>query len=133
MLDACNRRIVQVQVGRFGPACRQPFPAGPVHTSLLCVCAGMHPNTFKGNVHRNTREEIGGLKAWSRRLPLAPSTLPHLWVGLRHVMRVAGVGAVDVLGIDARAARSRVRQVLQHQHAGALAHDKAIAVLVPRA
>ncbi len=36
---------------------------------------------------------------------------------LGHVVRVAGEAAADVLGQDGRAARARMLQLLQHEHA----------------
>mmetsp|Transcript_41091 Transcript_41091/g.110369 ORF Transcript_41091/g.110369 Transcript_41091/m.110369 type:complete len:315 (-) Transcript_41091:453-1397(-) len=56
-----------------------------------------------------------------------------LGVRLRHVVRVGGVRAARVLGVDLRAARLRVLQGLQAQDAGTLAHDETVAALVPRA
>ena len=50
---------------------------------------------------------------------------------LRRGGNVAGVGCGAVarnLAVDARAAVQRMRQALQHQHAGALANHEAVAV-----
>jgi hypothetical protein len=52
---------------------------------------------------------------------------------LGHVVRVAVDGAAEKLGVDARAAALRVFEALEHKHAAALAHDEAVAVLVPGA
>ena len=49
-----------------------------------------------------------------------------------HVVRVAVDGAAHVLGNDGRAARHGVLKALHDEHASALAHDEAVAVLVPR-
>ena len=46
------------------------------------------------------------------------------------VIGVARQAVADHLGIDARAARLGVLQLFQHDDAGALAHDEAVAVLV---
>ena len=47
-----------------------------------------------------------------------------MWIG------VAGQAVADHLGVDARAARLGVLEVFQHDDAGALAHDEAVAILV---
>src|SRR5581483_12308864 len=44
---------------------------------------------------------------------------------------VAGHAKTDQLGIDARAAFARVLVFLQHDHPGAVAEHKAVAILVP--
>ena len=53
--------------------------------------------------------------------------------GIGHVVRVAGDGAAEVLGVDARAAVERGLEGLEHEEAGALAHDETVAVLIPGA
>jgi hypothetical protein len=53
--------------------------------------------------------------------------------GVRHVVRVARDRAAEVLRQDRRAARLRVLQRLKHEHARALAHHEAVAILVVRA
>ena len=50
--------------------------------------------------------------------------------GRGDVEGVAGEAVADHLGVDLRAARLGVLQLLEHQGAGALAHDEAVAVLV---
>mmetsp|Transcript_4603 Transcript_4603/g.8709 ORF Transcript_4603/g.8709 Transcript_4603/m.8709 type:complete len:344 (+) Transcript_4603:466-1497(+) len=55
------------------------------------------------------------------------------WVGLRHVVRIARVATPQNLRVNLGSARLGVLQALQHQHARALAHDKAVAVCVPGA
>ena len=47
------------------------------------------------------------------------------------VMGVARHAVADDLGIDLGAALLGMLEFLEHQHAGALAHDEAVAVLVP--
>ena len=49
-----------------------------------------------------------------------------------HVIGVGGVAVADDLAVDPRAALLRVFEFFEHQHAGALAHDKAVALLVER-
>ena len=51
---------------------------------------------------------------------------------VRHVIRVAVCAAAQQLRVDPGAARLRVLQALEHEHAGALAEDEAVAALVPR-
>src|SRR5690606_14421576 len=48
-----------------------------------------------------------------------------------HVVGVATHAEAGELGIDARAARLRALVFLHHQHAGAVAHDEAVALDVP--
>ncbi len=48
------------------------------------------------------------------------------------VVGVAGHAVADDLGVDLRAALLGVLEFLEHDDAGALAHDEAVAVLVPR-
>ena len=50
-----------------------------------------------------------------------------------HVERVGAHAEADQLGVDLGAAPLRVLVLLEHQDAGALAEDEAVAVLVPRA
>ena len=49
-------------------------------------------------------------------------------VGQRHVERVAAHAVAGHLGVDVRAARLGVLELLEHQHAGALADHEAVAV-----
>src|SRR5690606_21491874 len=51
--------------------------------------------------------------------------------GRGHVEGVAAHAEADQLAIDARAARLRLLVVLEHQDAGAVAHDEAVALAVP--
>mmetsp|Transcript_70655 Transcript_70655/g.220527 ORF Transcript_70655/g.220527 Transcript_70655/m.220527 type:complete len:303 (+) Transcript_70655:283-1191(+) len=60
-----------------------------------------------------------------------PSHTVALGVGLCHVVRVAGVGPAEVLRVDGCAPPLRVLQALQAEDARALAHDEAVAGLVP--
>lgn len=54
-------------------------------------------------------------------------------IGLGDVKRVARRCIAREFAIDARPARQRVVERLQHQHAGALTHDEAVAIAVERA
>ena len=56
-----------------------------------------------------------------------------LGVGARDVIGVVGVAVAHELGIDVGAARDRVLPLLEDEHAGALAHDEAVALRVERA
>ena len=47
-------------------------------------------------------------------------------------IRVGRHAVADQLGVDARAARLRVLELLEDQDAGALADDEAVAILVER-
>ena len=47
-----------------------------------------------------------------------------------HMIGVARQAIADHFGIDLRAARLGVLIFLEHDHAGAFAHDEAVAVLV---
>src|SRR5690606_11357589 len=49
-----------------------------------------------------------------------------------HVVRVAAHAETDQLAVDARAARHGLVVVLEHEDARAIAHDEAVAALVPR-
>ena len=49
-----------------------------------------------------------------------------------HVIRIGRVAVADQLAIDARTARLRVFQFLEHDNRGTLAHDEAIAAEVKR-
>ena len=56
-----------------------------------------------------------------------------LGIGTRDVVGVIGVAVAHDLGINVRTARLRMFHALQHEHAGALAHHKAVAVCIERA
>src|SRR3546814_20222249 len=47
-------------------------------------------------------------------------------------MRIAGHAVADQLGMDLRAALLRVLVLLEHDDAGALAHDETVTVAIPR-
>src|SRR5579871_376231 len=73
------------------------------------------------------------------RQPGAAQRVAHRAIGAVAVLRgrgqvigVAGHAVTDDLGIDFGAARLGVLQLFEHEHAGAFAHDKAVAALVPR-
>ena len=53
-------------------------------------------------------------------------------MGLRHVVRVAAVRPSQHLRDGSRAPTQRVLQRLEHEDAGALAHDEPVASLIPR-
>src|SRR3546814_17169065 len=52
--------------------------------------------------------------------------------GRGHVERVAAHAETGELGVDARATRLGALVFLDHQDSGAVAHDEAVAALVPR-
>src|SRR3546814_4342816 len=52
--------------------------------------------------------------------------------GRVHVERVAAHAETGELGVDARATRLGALVFLDHQDSGAVAHDEAVAALVPR-
>ena len=54
-------------------------------------------------------------------------------VGTRDVVGIIGVAVTHDLGINVRTARLRMLHALECQHAGALAHHKAVAVCIERA
>ena len=53
-------------------------------------------------------------------------------VGTRDVVGIIGVAVAHDLGINVRTARLRVFHALERQHAGALAHHKAVAIRIER-
>ena len=55
-----------------------------------------------------------------------------LGIGARDVIGIIGVAVTHDLGINVRPASQRVFHALEHQHAGALAHHKAVAVCIER-
>jgi hypothetical protein len=75
--------------------------------------------------------DVGGLDAGTlhRRRHAAIGAVAVLR-GRRDVKRIAGKPIADHLGIDVGAARLGVLELLQHDDAGALAHDEAVAVAV---
>ena len=56
-----------------------------------------------------------------------------LGIGARDVIGIIGVAVAHDLGINVRTARLRMLHALEHQHAGALAHHKAVAIRIERA
>lgn len=56
-----------------------------------------------------------------------------LGIGARDVIGIIGVAVAHDLGINVRTARLRMLHALENQHAGALAHHKAVAVCIERA
>ena len=56
-----------------------------------------------------------------------------LGIGARDVIGIIGVAVTHDLGINVRTARLRMLHALECQHAGALAHHKAVAVCIERA
>src|SRR5690606_22423935 len=62
----------------------------------------------------------------------ARATLAVL-AGRGHGVRIAAHAEAGEFGVDARATRLRARIFFAHQHAGAVAHDEAVAALVPGA
>src|SRR5262245_44056418 len=71
------------------------------------------PNT--GALQRHSHRTVGAVAVLRRR---------------RNVVGVAGQAVADNFRVDARAARLGVLEFFQHDNAGALAHDEAVAVLV---
>ena len=56
-----------------------------------------------------------------------------LGIGTRDVISIIGVAVAHDLGVNVRTARLRMFHALEHEHAGALAHHKAVAVCIERA
>ena len=56
-----------------------------------------------------------------------------LGIGARDVIGIIGVAVAHDLGVNVRTARLRMFHALEHEHAGALAHHKAVAVCIERA
>ena len=54
-------------------------------------------------------------------------------IGLGHVRRVGRHAVADELGVDLRAPRPRVLELLEHEHGGGLAHHEPVALVVERA
>ena len=55
-----------------------------------------------------------------------------LGIGARDVIGIIGVAVAHDLGINVRPASQCMLHALQHEHAGALAHHKAVAVCIKR-
>ena len=55
-----------------------------------------------------------------------------LGIGARDVIGIIGVAVAHDLGINVHTARLRMFHALEHEHAGALAHHKAVAIRIER-
>ena len=78
-------------------------------------------------------EALGRLNvALSHRQRYRTGNAGSLGIGARDVIGIIGVAVAHDLGINVRTTRLRMLHALENQHAGALAHHKAVAVCIER-
>mmetsp|Transcript_7935 Transcript_7935/g.26358 ORF Transcript_7935/g.26358 Transcript_7935/m.26358 type:complete len:366 (+) Transcript_7935:89-1186(+) len=113
---------------------------GGVHLDAFVVCKDARDGAVLGEVAggcgggvRVDVVDVGGGDARvGERFVEAELHADAVGVRVGHVVRVAGVGAAEVLGVDGGSARLGVLEFLQHEHARSFAHHKPVAVDVPR-